>query len=314
MSKRKPYSKLLSVGDKLINRAGKTFTVLEYIDAKNVRVRFDESGYEDFYRSGSVVRGRIEDRSHYVTAGNKFTIKDGYVATVVSTSGQVNALVELDDEFLTRLVVQIKNLRSGSIRNPNKRLYSGVGYIGQGTHKTSYEGEMCKYFVVWSAMLERCYTKTERYKAYNDCSVAEVWHCFQNFAEWAKNQNYQDGWHLDKDIIVKRNREYGPHTCAFVPRDVNLVVCTGRSNRGEYPLGVHLEKKSGKYVAQCSVKTESGRVTRKYLGRFNTAAEAFLCYKNFKELQIKAVANKYKSLIDDRIYRALLSWEVEEND
>ena len=59
MSKRKPYSKLLSVGDKLINRAGKTFTVLEYIDAKNVRVRFDESGYEDFYRSGSVVRGRI---------------------------------------------------------------------------------------------------------------------------------------------------------------------------------------------------------------------------------------------------------------
>ena len=33
MSKRKPYSKLLSVGDKLINRAGKTFTVLEYIDA-----------------------------------------------------------------------------------------------------------------------------------------------------------------------------------------------------------------------------------------------------------------------------------------
>lgn len=120
MSKRKPYSKLLSVGDKLINRAGKTFTVLEYIDAKNVRVRFDESGYEDFYRSGSVVRGRIEDRSHYVTAGNKFTIKDGYVATVVSTSGQVNALVELDDEFLTRLVVQIKNLRSGSIRNPKQ--------------------------------------------------------------------------------------------------------------------------------------------------------------------------------------------------
>lgn len=71
-------------------------------------------------------------------------------------------------------------------------------------------------------MLQRCYDKDslEKNPTYKDCTVAEEWHNFQNFAEWFK-ENYIEGYHLDKDIKIKGNRVYGPDRCMFVTPQEN---------------------------------------------------------------------------------------------
>jgi len=53
---------------------------------------------------------------------------------------------------------------------------------------------------------------------------------------------------------------------------------------------------------------------KKCIGRFNTIEEAFYAYKKAKENYIKETANKYKDVIDIRVYNALMNYEVEITD
>ena len=53
---------------------------------------------------------------------------------------------------------------------------------------------------------------------------------------------------------------------------------------------------------------------RRYLGTFATIEEAFIVYKTAKELWIKNVANKWKSLIELRVYQTMYNYKVEIND
>jgi len=52
----------------------------------------------------------------------------------------------------------------------------------------------------------------------------------------------------------------------------------------------------------------------KHLGYFTTPEEAFQVYKLAKEAQIKAVAEKWKHLLDERVYLALMAYEANIND
>ncbi len=74
----------------------------------------------------------------------------------------------------------------------------------------------------WNSILMRCYCNSyhERFPTYKDCTVAKEWHNFQNFAKWFE-ENYIEGYHVDKDIKVKGNRVYGPDTCIFVTPQKN---------------------------------------------------------------------------------------------
>ena len=40
--------------------------------------------------------------------------------------------------------------------------------------------------------------------------------------EWF-DKNYIEGWHLDKDLIVKGNKVYSPTTCMLPPGDKHLL-------------------------------------------------------------------------------------------
>lgn len=51
-----------------------------------------------------------------------------------------------------------------------------------------------------------------------------------------------------------------------------------------------------------------------WLAIFPTQEQAFEAYKSFKESIVKRLANKYKGLIDDRVYHALMNYTVEITD
>lgn len=114
---------------------------------------------------------------------------------------------------------------------------------------------------------------------------------------------------LDKDILCKGNKVYGPETCVFVPHTVNTLLLNSRRKRGRYPLGVNYEKKKGKYCAELNT---DGRTVK--LGHFNTAEEAFMEYKRHKEAVIIVTADRYKGKIPDKAYNAMMNWKIEITD
>lgn len=149
-----------------------------------------------------------------------------------------------------------------------------------------------------------------KYNTYEECTVCEEWHNFQNFADWFDKNYYEIGkerMEIDKDLLIKNNKIYSPNTCVFVPRRINSLLIKNNKARGKYLVGVDFHNK--KFRARCM--TLNGSI---YLGHFNTEIEAFEKYKKFKEMYIKQVADEYKNVIPKKLYIALYNYKVEMED
>lgn len=191
------------------------------------------------------------------------------------------------------------------------RLAVGVGVCRTGKYPTkNIDGNTLEY-KKWYSMLLRCYGREcqTKYPAYHGCTVSQDFIMFQEFAEWCNNQTgfRNKGWHLDKDILYKGNKQYNRDTCCFVPEQINYLILDNRAVRGGLPLGVCKVDKKFKAV----LRTAKG-VQR--LGRYPTPEQAFTAYKEAKESYIKEVANQWKNDIDSRVYDSLISWEVDISD
>lgn len=163
----------------------------------------------------------------------------------------------------------------------------------------------------WRGMLERCYCpKTQsKHPTYDQCTVCDEWLYLSNFTRWFHNPDngYRMGYSLDKDILVKGNKVYGPNTCCFVPQEINGLI-KGYLKR-DLPPGVHL--KNGRYS---SVIRRLHKLS--HLGIYDTPEAAFLVYKEAKEQYVKELAEKYykEGKITERVYNALLNYRVEITD
>lgn len=164
-----------------------------------------------------------------------------------------------------------------------KKLIHGVGVndVDRPVY-TKLNGKrlVCPVYRTWQNMLGRCYDPKyiERHPSYSGCNVTEDWLYLSRFEDWMLKQDWE-GKQLDKDILVVGNKLYSPETCAFIPREVNLFTIDSRANRGEYPLGVYLDKELGRFMAQCS-----NPFTRKkeHLGVFDNPEDAHEAWRKRK--------------------------------
>lgn len=195
----------------------------------------------------------------------------------------------------------------------NKPVAFGIGYLGDG--KYSYKGvggKTCKVYSAWAGMFKRCYS--EKYlkenPSYVGCSVAEVWHNLQVFAEWWENQYKEVGWCLDKDILVPNNKIYSPEFCSYVPQGVNKAIKLSHLKERDLPIGVvkNKNKLSHKYTAQI----HRGSQSNKSLGVYETPEEASLVYCVEKELHIANIANRFKDVLREDVHEALINFKVSE--
>ena len=146
----------------------------------------------------------------------------------------------------------------------------------------------CEYCVAWKHMLERCYSKKylERYPTYIGTSVCREWLSATAFKSWMEKQEWHDKC-LDKDIISPGSKLYSPDTCAFVLQATNSFVIARDACRGEYPIGVSLFKRTGKYQARCNNPfTEKNE----HLGYFLTQEEAHEAWRKRKHELAQLVA------------------------
>lgn len=208
--------------------------------------------------------------------------------------------------------LQYGNFKRGNISCPYEKRVFNIGYLGEGKYNASINSKCTKHYNVWKGILERCYDPKyiKKRPTYTGCEVCPEWHSFQIFAEWADKNYYEiEGQRmaLDKDILCKGNKIYSPNTCVFVPTRINSLFVKSDNKRGNCPIGVTYKKQ--KYVASCNINGK-----QKNLGCYTTPEEAFQVYKNFKEQYIKEIAEEYKNVIPQKLYKAMLRYQIEIDD
>lgn len=210
----------------------------------------------------------------------------------------------------TELIRQASQIRNGDIKDPMIPVVYGVGFIGIGKHLSKVNGKNTKAYQCWSGILRRCHSRSYRdYPRYGGrgVTVHKSWYNFQNFSKWYE-ENYKEGFVVDKDLRYPDAKEYSESTCEFIPHALNSLLITSNKTRGKYPVGVSFFQRFKKYKAQCG----KGGKDRIFLGYFNTSEEAYETYKIYKEALIKEQAMKYYNAgdISEQIYKNLMEWVV----
>ena len=317
---------------------GKTFTsnnygefvVIEYQDCSTVTIKFINTGTITITSTPLIDKGCVRDPSLKKAVGKRNGKKKcKFVGNVYSSSNYGDYVVE---EYLGDKKVRIKFINTGSVRTAHtSQIRSGdvrdfcaekvvksktnniIHKVGnRGDDKSLIDGNP-KIYQVWCAMLQRCYSPRSEYmkRNYKDCVVSDYFKIFPQFLEWwkMKSEGISIDLQLDKDILIKGNRLYSETTCTLVPRDVNMLLIKRDKARGKYPIGVTYCKNTKRYKAQFS---KFNIIT--HLGFYDDIECAFLAYKKAKEEHIKEVANKYKDVIEDKVYEILMRYEVNIDD
>lgn len=182
----------------------------------------------------------------------------------------------------------------------------GAG-INDRKYPAKVSGLSLKEYLLWIGLLKRCYNPKyhQRQPSYVGCAVSENFKSYSYFYEWCQSQIgfNQEGFQLDKDLILKGSKFYSEDTCLFLPRQLNTLLISSKASRGGLPIGVSVYQ--DKFSAQCCTGKSS-----KHIGHFSTPEEAFNAYKQVKESYIKFQAEQWRHFIDPRAYAALMAYEV----
>ena len=209
--------------------------------------------------------------------------------------------------------VELGSIRNGGVKDRYLPSVYGVGVIGD-KYPSKVNGVLTKEYKLWTSMLVRCYSTTlkKQRPTYEGCEVSDNFKNYEYFYEWCHKQIGfgNEGWHLDKDLLVKGNKAYSEDSCVFIPTEINSLLVKRENMRGKYLIGVYWNKTANAFVAQVS----KNKGMQEHLGVFNTELEAFRAYKQAKETFINEQAEKWKGKIDDRAYKALMNYTVEITD
>lgn len=248
------------------------------------------------------------EKKERIKAGDLFRTNEGCDALVVEYNGASNIIVEFQDSHKHKMRVEASQLRSGQVKNPYFPSVHKTGYVGVGKYARYFLSRPTREYIAWVNMLMRGYSESykEKYPTYSEVTVCEEWHNYQVFAEWYVNHEFYDnGYDLDKDILVRGNKVYSPEFCTLVPCEINNLTLDSGSIRGDSPVGVSWNKSRSKYSAYLKIDSRC-----EYLGLFTFAEDASRAYVKAKEQYVKITASKWRGKIEEKVYHALMNWTV----
>ena len=235
--------------------------------------------------------------------GEKNITKQGYEIEIIDYINNENLTVLFSDGYISHNK-KYTSFKKGVLLNPYHPTVCNIGYIGEEKYNKNNKYNP-KIYPIWGGIIRRCYDDKaqEKTPTYIDCSVDERWHNYQNFAKWYE-ENYVEGFHLDKDILIKGNKIYSPETCCFVPREINHWFREPRRVKSKDLTGIDILKNNKFQARFC---TSIGRISK----NFNTFEEAFSYYKTKKEHKLKELADTWKDKITKQVYQALYTYQVD---
>lgn len=296
-------------GEEHLTVQGYSLKIIEYVDANNCTVQFEDNVIVKNVTYNSIKNKHVGHPNHFKNKelGKIYITNENYNVTIIEYFNTNNCTIKFNDKEETILKnVKLCHIKTGSVKNPNKVFLCGVGYLGIGDYKSKGSKIAIKRYNAWNKMLRRCYDENVQVKqpTYLGVTVCEEWYNFQNFAKWFED-NWKpwmdENWQLDKDILIKGNKIYSPETCVFVPIEINNLFKKFKSKEN-VPTGIG--KRGKNFIAYFGAKL-------RHLGTFNTIEEAFQAYKTRKEQHFKEVADKWRDLIEPRVYQALYNYEAE---
>ncbi len=215
-------------------------------------------------------------------------------------------LVWVNDEEYTDLdrgIIQVDELGRQQKYIPYITLKSNVAYS------------------IWNGIYNRCYLTKESNagKCYDNATMCEGWlNDKELFVEWYNANYYEcdgESMAVDKDLLVRGNKEYAPEKCCILPQTINTALSNCKKHRlpnwksakMDLPLGVRYSSSMKMYYSEIR-PFGYGEVIQ--LSYWNTPEEAFAEYKRHKEADLLMLATKYKNKIPKHVYDALVKYEV----
>lgn len=222
---------------------------------------------------------------------------------------------QLAGNHLIRQIAATTTIPGHTVRPANDsvsgKLVCGVGINDLPGHSSYRDPRTGKLriqpaYSAWNTMINRGYSeKTHaRCPTYIGCSVHPEWLRLSGFKAWF-DQNYVEGWCLDKDLICPGNKVYGPEHCRYVPPYLNLIVTDSAATRGEWPLGVTKQARGVAYQALCRA---DGKQIR--LGSFDCPLSAHKAWQVKKADVIDDALRRYMNerVVHLEVVRALIHY------
>lgn len=249
--------------------------------------------------------------------------KDGDKMEIIEYYAYNNIIVEFKDGNNCQVHTQYINFLKGVVKNYNKVVYGKHGYLGQGPYTSEYRDKETgkrisnNEYSIWKNMHLRAGNFDGEHPSYADVTVTKEWWNYQNFAKWYNEHRYElkdDFLCIDKDILYPDSRVYSPETCTLIPNTINELF----KNYGSYktsddgfPNGIHrrTDSKAIRYRTNARYLDEYGNKvveSKTFINPF----DAFCYYKEYREKYIKQLANKYKEVLDPRVYNKLMEYKV----
>jgi hypothetical protein len=178
-----------------------------------------------------------------------------------------------------------------------------ITYLGYGVGIVDIIVTNKKLYNSWKSIFSRCYSPSSLKKrpTYNGCTISEEWHLLSNYKSWYE-ENYVEGWQIDKDLLFPRNKIYSAETCLFIPLAINSLFTLRHNDRGELPLGVHYHTANKRYRAGC--KNRNGKRLEKELGNPTDAHFWYL------EKKISVIDSYLNEDYNERIKQGLTNWKT----
>lgn len=221
--------------------------------------------------------------------GESFTHPKFGIFTIVNYENCEKVTVEFNDTKF-RQVTSYSHIRNLEVFDP---LHCGV----YGTYKGSNIRNKAAY-KCWYNMIHRVHNC----KAYENVCICDEWYDFSNFESWYSHQYKERGWHLDKDLKNKGNREYNSANCCFLPAQINTFISKFTKSKG-----YSFNKNRGRYEAYCR---EDGKYI--HLGMYDTSEDARSAYLSYKIKVAYSLIDKYKETLAIELQQAIIKYIKDE--
>lgn len=257
---------------------------------------------------------------HKLQVGDVIETKFKSTFVVIALLPKGKARIKFNDEFEYETVKDRRDVLSGNVKNPYHPRLFNKGYFGIGKFKarngTALKGfPQTEEYRAWTNMLSRCYDpnyiqRNTGNRTYDGVSVCDEWLNFQTYAEWftsnlAKIRIIEPDIRLavDKDIL-SNSKVYSPETCSIIPMEVNSILTGGMSvlngTRDKYAA----LNKDGTYTLTLFSKNNA---VSKCIN-VKTIEESNKLYIEHKLSQLKELAEKYKHILEERVYLRMLNY------
>ena len=231
--------------------------------------------------------------------GMKFKMRDdlgGYEVEVID-GGDRKDYVYIKFTEPTEYIkeIRIDHIKRGNVKNLYHPDIFDKGYIGIGKYKKG-----SPQYIRWKSMLCRVYYDkfNDIHTSYKNVLICDEWHNLQNYGKW-DDENYIEGWQLDKDLLSKEQKIYSPETCCFIPQELNKFMTNIQQSNANGYIGARWHKRDKIWESSISI---NGKKT--YLGRFNTEKEAHKAYQEVREGLADGWRIKARKLgIDEKIIK-----------